>query len=661
MVPTLNKLQLFLYKILIVTTILKNLEDIITMCTMSHKITKTKKCHSEARDRPDLIQTAPVPGGSLARKNTKINRTKNRKIPKSNYFSDVTLASQVKQKIKVSISNHPNDKWITDDLIKTKKCQPAVRDTLENGPHTAKAGVGVPDSGLARPQNKNKQNEKIKNHKTNYLSHVTLVSKTKHTKQFYQSQVSTKITKVSACCQGHTGNGPHPCGVGVGVPDGGLARPKSNYLSHVTLVGEVEDIKQCYQSQVSIKTKKCQPAVRDTLENGPHTAKAGVGVPDSGLARSNSNYLSHVTLAVKGHVYKTTVLRSQSSGHGAAVMTQPSGHGAAVMAVRSRLSGHSAAVIAIPPDLKSQVSTKTKKCQPAVRDTLENGPHTAQAGVGVPDSWLACPKTNYLSHVTLVKIVERTKSFSQLSVISFPSESYNYTSKYHSTVSRLTTVAYFHSSSRKKRNKSIKQINGNGRNSLLISHWNLGSKKWSNKRNLIQALVDQNSPDILFISEANLDESTPSYDSIISGYDITLPKTVTRNGTARLVLLTKENLDFELQENLMDDIFTSIWLNILRQGTKGFLVCGLYREHQYLNQLSDWSLQPLEQTRRWSHFLRQVETARISSICHIIGDCNLDYKKWDTPDFAHLQMITDTKNTLEAGGFFQMISEVTRS
>ena len=112
----------------------------------------------------------------------------------------------------------------------------------------------------------------------------------------------------------------------------------------------------------------------------------------------------------------------------------------------------------------------------------------------------------------------------------------------------------------------MKQKNGNGKNSLSICHWNLGSKKWRNKRNQIQALVDQNSPDLIFISEANLDEMTPLHESLISGYDITLPKTVTRNGTARLALLTKENLDFELKENLMDDIFSSIWVKISRQG-----------------------------------------------------------------------------------------------
>ena len=186
-------------------------------------------------------------------------------------------------------------------------------------------------------------------------------------------------------------------------------------------------------------------------------------------------------------------------------------------------------------------------------------------------------------------------------------------------------------------------------------------KKWKNKINQIQALVDQNNADLIFISEANLEELTPEYESLISGYNITFPKTVVRNGTARLVLLTKDNLQFELRNDLMDDIVSSIWVKISRRGLKSILVCSIYREHQYLNQISDWSLHPNEQIRRWATFLRQVETARISLTCHIIGDCNLEYNKWSSPDYSQSQMITDMKNSLEAGGFFQLVSEITRT
>ena len=221
----------------------------------------------------------------------------------------MTLAEVDELKKKLVDIIHPDDKWITDELIKTKKVSACCQGHTGNGPHPCGVGVGVPDGGLARPQNKNKRNKKNKNHKSNYLSNVTLVVKVKHTKQFYRSQVSTKIKKVSACCQGHTGNGPHPCGVGVGVPDGGLARPqnknkrnkkrkkhKSNYLSNVTLVVRVKHTKQFYQSQVSTKIKKVLACCQGHTGNGPHPCGVGVGVPDGGLARPKLNYWSHVTL-----------------------------------------------------------------------------------------------------------------------------------------------------------------------------------------------------------------------------------------------------------------------------------------------------------------------------------------------------------------------------
>ena len=158
-----------------------------------------------------------------------------------------------------------------------------------------------------------------------------------------------------------------------------------------------------------------------------------------------------------------------------------------------------------------------------------------------------------------------------------------------------------------------------------------------------------------------MDELTPVFESQIQGYNITLPKTVTVNGTARLVMLTRESLDFELKDDLMNDIFTSIWVRISRPGMKSLLICGLYREHQYLNQDTDWSLQPLEQSKRWSNFLSKVEIARISSSCHIIGDFNLDHLRWNLPDHLHLQMINDTKYILESSGFVQLVTDVTRS
>ena len=403
---------------------------------------------------------------------------------------------------------HPDDKWLTDVLTKTSKCQPAVRDTLVTVPHTPRVTVGVPDSRLARQQNKNKQNAKHKNQKSNYLSNVTLVDSVKLTKWFNHGHGYLVIPHILRESLWRSLSA---------LVTASILRESLHKQSQVTL-----HTKQYNLSQVSTKSKKCQPDAGDRpdlIQTEP--------VPSTGLACSKSNYLSDVTLVYKGQVSKVKHIWSQSSGHDAAVM-------AAVMAQRSRLSGH--------------------------------------------------------GHVTAVTAVT--------AVIASPVT--------------CSTVSISHSISNKRRNNLIKQSNGNGKSSLSICHWNLGSKKWKNKRNQIQALVDQDNPDVMFISEANLDDLTLPHESLISGYNITLPKTVTRNGTAQIVLLTKENIEFKLRDDLMDDIFSSIWIKIKRPGSKGLLICGLYREHQYLLQDTDWSLQPVEQNRRWMHFLRQVETARLS-------------------------------------------------
>ena len=101
----------------------------------------SKKCQPAAGDRLDLIQTMPVPSSGLSRPK-KINRTKNKKIEKRNYLSNVTLA-QI-------------DELTSSIKIKTQKCQPAAGDRLDLIQTTP-----VPSSGLARPKKINRT-KKIK-------------------------------------------------------------------------------------------------------------------------------------------------------------------------------------------------------------------------------------------------------------------------------------------------------------------------------------------------------------------------------------------------------------------------------------------------------------------------------------------------------------------
>ena len=145
--------------------ILKILEDILTMCTVKYcvkiKITKTKKCQPDAGDRPDLIQTEPVPSIGLACQQNKNQLNVKLKNEKTNYKSHeptddpadslpvanrlsagrFPLSKELNSPVPLSVANkktedrHPDDKWLKDDLIKTTKCQPAARDALPSG-HT---------------------------------------------------------------------------------------------------------------------------------------------------------------------------------------------------------------------------------------------------------------------------------------------------------------------------------------------------------------------------------------------------------------------------------------------------------------------------------------------------------------------------------------------
>ena len=532
---------------------------------------------------------------------------------------------------------HPDDKWLKDALKKPTKCQSAARDipchTLHsprvtvvvpvNGhilsghtlhtprvtvvvpvsshtPHTSQVTVGVPGSRRSRKQNKHKQNEKYENQKSNYLSSVTVVDCVKLTRLPSQSQVSsdTSVLKSSIHSSRLSGHTLHTPRVTVVVPVSGQGH--GQHTPRVTARSPSQPSGH-WSSGHTLHTPRVTVVVpvSDFSQSGhtPHTPRVTVVVPVSG---------PHTTQVTVDLVHRS-VPRSRPPVH-CSHTPRVTVYGQVFKLLilpqaGSRFSSHGRHT--------PRVTARSRSRQPS------HGQHT--------------PRVTARSRPGLIMHTPRV------------------------------TAHIPHSLSRKMRNKAVKQVNGNGKNSLLISHWNLGSKKWINKINQIQALVDTDNPDVLFISEANLDESTPLHETIIEGYEITLPKTVVRNGTARLVLLTKESLEFELMDTLMDDIVSSIWIKILSQGAKKLLICGVYREHQYLNQLTDWSLQPAEQVRRWSQFLRQVETARISATCHLIGDFNLDFMKWNAPDFAHLQMINNTKDSLETGGFFQQIEGVTRS
>ena len=213
----------------------------------------------------------------------------------------------------------------------------------------------------------------------------------------------------------------------------------------------------------------------------------------------------------------------------------------------------------------------------------------------------------------------------------------------------------------KIRNKIQKCINGNGRNTLHIYHWNLGPRHWAQKVNDIQAAVDELKPDYMFISESNLFEKDPMHECLIEGYNIIKPPSAAIIGISRIILLAKNGMNFKLLPHLMNGEIASIWFQTGTKGRNKILVGGMYREHSIKgiptpNNSGDES----EQIRRWRTFISQWKEAAHHPSVIVIGDINLDILKWTNPERMHIPMIDMVNEDIITMNFGQIIEGPTR-
>ena len=217
------------------------------------------------------------------------------------------------------------------------------------------------------------------------------------------------------------------------------------------------------------------------------------------------------------------------------------------------------------------------------------------------------------------------------------------------------------SSSRKKMNKMIKIVNGNGQKSFEVMHWNLGAKKWQNKIEEIQALVDEFKPDFCFFSEANLAANLPDYEINIQGYEINTPKSHINLNFSRLVLLSKEGAKFKIEWNRMNTEVASIWISIGGRGKKATLIGGIYREFTQLHDGAPPNSGDMtSQIARWKQFIQQWKQAAEIDSCWIIGDLNVDVMKWNEPNYENEELVNLIKDDIETENFSQLIKKPTR-
>ena len=106
-------------------------------------------------------------------------------------------------------------------------------------------------------------------------------------------------------------------------------------------------------------------------------------------------------------------------------------------------------------------------------------------------------------------------------------------------------------------------INGNGRDTITIAHWNGGgsylclSDRGKEKMENIKLLLSDHKFDILGISEANLSSKVNSSLYHIEGYN-----TITAQGDpSRIIVFIKNNLTYKIRNDLNNNL-EAIWFEV---------------------------------------------------------------------------------------------------
>ena len=205
------------------------------------------------------------------------------------------------------------------------------------------------------------------------------------------------------------------------------------------------------------------------------------------------------------------------------------------------------------------------------------------------------------------------------------------------------------------------------KNGISVAHWNAGHGSLSNKMDEVCNIMQEYKPLILGISESCHHKSHDVKDVSIDNYEVIFSKTL-ENPTinaSRITVYVSMDLAVNVRNDLMNDSFSSIWLEIGKPRQRKILLCVLYRDWRYMNQPDDSSYAIESQMNRWLSFLEQWERAISSGreVC-VLGDINLNFITWMNHLTSHAKKMRPLVNALFDQiipyGFVQMVTEATR-
>ena len=221
-------------------------------------------------------------------------------------------------------------------------------------------------------------------------------------------------------------------------------------------------------------------------------------------------------------------------------------------------------------------------------------------------------------------------------------------------------------------NHYSKSKNGNRKQSgIKICHFNKGNSYLCNRMYELENIVNQHRPLVLGISESNFFSEHDRDLVQIPNYKFITAKTLENPelNVSRVCVYLHNSMVGKVRHDLMDDTFSSIWLEVGLPNKRKILICNAYREWGYMRQAEPSKSRDLsEQINRWEIFLRQWERALDEEKEVIVtGDLNVNHLEWtkdNLPPNSQTRklrpLITELFARIISLGVSQLVTSATR-
>lgn len=116
--------------------------------------------------------------------------------------------------------------------------------------------------------------------------------------------------------------------------------------------------------------------------------------------------------------------------------------------------------------------------------------------------------------------------------------------------------------------------------SITFMHWNKGKSYFHNKLNDLYFLIDKHHPNIVSLSEANVDRTIDQIDYHLDGFNIETTDMKANLNISRSALLIDKRLAYIRRHDLERQYISAIWIEVKLGKKKTVLASSAYRQWQ---------------------------------------------------------------------------------